>query len=380
MTQFFSIRTDGQPSHAVAQLLQALLQKNLVQAVLVPAKQPLGQVVMPSLITDVRYLETIDPFAPVAWSSAATLVGSLTFKPQGIPIAAVLRSCELRALIELVKLKQGSTEDLLLIGLDCWGRYENRDYLTLAENDPDFSRTFLKGMAEGQEPSAKHELSLACQICQHPVPEPCDLRLCLVGSDPLQQLWLEGTSPKGEKVLQALELAPATEPGPPGRAPAVQALIEKRQARQAAVFAAFKEKTATIEGLRTVLSPCSNCYNCRGACPVCYCRQCVFCSDTFRHDGQAYWQWSKAHGRLKMPTDTLFYHLTRMVHVSTLCVGCGQCSSACPNGLPLLELMRTVAEATQGRFEYLPGRDLEEKPPLATFHDNEFAEITGQRK
>jgi len=77
-----------------------------------------------------------------------------------------------------------------------------------------------------------------------------------------------------------------------------------------------------------------------------------------------------------MPTDTIFYHLTRMLHMSTLCVGCGQCSSACPNDIPVVELFRTVAEATQARFDYVPGRDFQEKQPLATFRDGEFEDVS----
>ena len=81
-----------------------------------------------------------------------------------------------------------------------------------------------------------------------------------------------------------------------------------------------------------------------------------------------------------MPTDTLFYHLTRMVHMSTLCVGCGQCSSACPNDLPVWEMLSTVADRTQARFDYLPGRSLEEGQPLAVFHAEEYDDVTGQYK
>jgi formate dehydrogenase subunit beta len=81
-----------------------------------------------------------------------------------------------------------------------------------------------------------------------------------------------------------------------------------------------------------------------------------------------------------MPTDTVFYHLTRMIHMSTLCVGCGQCTSACPNDIPLMELFGTVSDKTQSRFDYLPGRSLEEGQPLATFYTEEFAEVTGQVK
>jgi formate dehydrogenase subunit beta len=67
-----------------------------------------------------------------------------------------------------------------------------------------------------------------------------------------------------------------------------------------------------------------------------------------------------------------------MLHMSTLCVGCGQCTSACPNDIPVGALFRTVASRTQERFEYQPGRDVAEPQPLATFNGEELLEVTGQ--
>ena len=78
-----------------------------------------------------------------------------------------------------------------------------------------------------------------------------------------------------------------------------------------------------------------------------------------------------------MPTDTIFYHLTRMAHMSTACIGCGQCSNACPNGIPVMELFRTIAHATQGAFDYTAGLSLEDDPPLSVFREREFPEVTG---
>ena len=81
-----------------------------------------------------------------------------------------------------------------------------------------------------------------------------------------------------------------------------------------------------------------------------------------------------------MPAEILLYHLTRMTHMSSLCVGCGQCTSACPNDIPLAELFRSVANRVQARFDYHPGRALDESQPLAVFYDDELTEVTGQVK
>jgi formate dehydrogenase subunit beta len=80
---------------------------------------------------------------------------------------------------------------------------------------------------------------------------------------------------------------------------------------------------------------------------------------------------------IKIPTDTVFYHLTRLAHMSTACVGCGQCSNACPNDIPVMEVFRTVSHRTQDAFGYEAGRSLDEKPPLSEFREEEFEDIVG---
>jgi formate dehydrogenase subunit beta len=100
-------------------------------------------------------------------------------------------------------------------------------------------------------------------------------------------------------------------------------------------------------------------------------------TDVFDHEPAQYLRWAAHRGAVKLPTDTLFYHLTRLAHMSTACVGCGQCSNACPNDIPLMELFRSVAHRTQAAFGYTAGRSPDEKPPLAEFRENEFPEVEG---
>lgn len=381
MSQFASLDTEGQPTRAVQQLLTRLLTSSVVKAVLAPATQRHKRVVMQTLISDRARMVELDPFAPAVFTNAGPLAAALTFKAQGLPVAALLRSCEVRALVELSKLNQADASGLLLIGVDCFGRFENQDYLGLAARHPDLSLTFLTRAASGQGSALETgiELATACQACEYPVAPLADIRLCLVGTDPRQALWWEGVSDKGCAALEAAGLTlTATEPA--GRAEAVKRLETERRSFRDELFASFQAKTSSMDALLEATASCVSCFNCRVACPVCYCRQCVFCTDLFRQEGEKYLQRSRKSGSLKMPTDTLFYHLTRMAHMSAMCVGCGQCSSACPNGVAVMELFRTTAKATQERFEYLPGRSLEEKQPLATFHDDELEDTTGQRK
>lgn len=359
---------------AVQAFLRMLLERGEAKAVLVARHIQGGTAVMPALVSDVERLGEADPLAPAFPLNAAKVVSRLTRKPVGDRVAVVLRPCEIRAFVELVKLKQGSVDDLLIIGLDCPGAMRNEDYRTYAaEHGDGATEHFLKGMANGGGP--EDLLSPACRVCAHPVPGACDITLGTLGADPAGELFVMANSPAGETVLSNLRLPPANAPA--GREEAIRKLLATRNEKREAMFRETAEATSDMEKLIQYLSHCVNCHNCRVACPVCYCRECVFTTDVFDHDPGQYMRWSRRKGAVKMPTDTVFFHLTRLAHMSTACVGCGQCSNACPNDIPVMELFQTLARVTQAAFDYEPGRSLEEAPPLSVFREKEFSEVTG---
>ena len=127
--------------------LKKLLEETEIEAILVAQHLPMRNVVMPTLVTDPEKLEGADPLAPAFPLNASKVLSRLTRKPLGGKgkIAAVLRPCEIRAFIELVKLKQGSTEGLVLIGVDCLGAYNNLNYTRFAgEHGADSTLRFLE--------------------------------------------------------------------------------------------------------------------------------------------------------------------------------------------------------------------------------------------
>ncbi len=356
---------------------EAVLSQEDIGAVLVPGHLPHQQTVMPMLVTEPEQLAGIDPLAPSFPLNGARVLSRLLRKPVGSRVAALLRPCEMRAFLELVKLNQASTDEVILIGMDCLGAFGNRDYADFAGDDPldstlQFSRQRLGGK-EGHVQTAK--LAPACRVCEFPIPEAADVLIGLYGTDGGGRLPVQSQSPKGEELLSALNL-PAGQI-PPARDAAIEQLRKERLAARDRMFAQTAESVNSLEKMSTYFSRCINCYNCRVACPVCYCKECVFVTDVFYHEPGQYLRWARRKGTLKMPTDTVFYHLTRLAHMSTACVGCGQCSNACPNDIPVMEVFRTVAHRTQQAFGYQAGRSLEDKPPLSEFREDEFEEVVG---
>jgi len=356
---------------------QTLLQNGEISALMLPQHLPMKNMVMPTLVTDPEKINGADPLAPVFPINAAKVVSKLTRRPIGERVAVVLRPCEIRAFIELVKLKQGSMEDVVLVGMDCYGAYSNVDYPRFAgEDGTEATLRFHQNVMSGKGTAFEDfDLSPACKACEHPIPENADLIIGLLGVDTKDHLLLKANTPAGEDLLEKLNLPEGAEPE--GRQKAIDALVADRTAYRDQMFEETSEATADIEKLTTYLANCVNCYNCRVACPVCYCKECVFVTDVFDHEPSQYLRWANRKGIIKMPTDTVFYHITRLAHMSTACIGCGQCSNACPNNIPVMEIFRTIASYTQKAFDYEAGRSVEDEPPLSVFREAEFREVTG---
>lgn len=365
------------PVTALQGFLKKLLQDKDIKALLVARRLPIKNAVMPALITDPEKINEADPLAPAFPLNAAKMAAKISRRPLDGKVAVVLRPCEIRAFIELVKLKQGSMDEVILVGVDCFGAYGNIDYPRFAGEDGVGSTLkFYENAMSGKGTAFEDfDLSPACRACEWPVPENADILVGLLGLDADDHLFVKANTSDGEALLDKMDLPKAKEPE--RRNEAIEALIADRIAYRDQMFEETGQATSDLNKLTGYLANCVNCYNCRVACPVCYCKECVFVTDVFDHESSQYLRWAERKGMLKMPTDTAFFHLTRLAHISLSCIGCGQCSNACPNNIPVMEIFRTIAAGTQKAFGYEAGRSPEDEPPLATFRENEFSELTG---
>jgi ferredoxin len=104
------------------------------------------------------------------------------------------------------------------------------------------------------------------------------------------------------------------------------------------------------------ISKCMLCNACRSACPNCYCKVC-FAEQTRPN-------WTGSGGGLN---DLIAYHLGRIFHQAGRCVDCGACVRACPMGIDLRTFTYKLVRDAEELFDYTPGLDLEQVPPLAGF-------------
>jgi formate dehydrogenase subunit beta len=353
---------------AVRGFLKQLLETDIVDALLVPMETPAGTVT-PALVADPELLDAADPLAPVLGLNAAHVVGNVSVREPRGRIGAVLRPCELRALVELVKLQQASLDDLLTIGVDCPGTYDVPVY-TAMRDESGVDMTPLLEAARSGELVSEEELLLrdACQMCERPHVEEADITLELFGADLAAGIPVSLSDELSERLgMTAVE-------GDGRRTEVVGKIAAARTDVRDARFAKIREQLER-EGIEGVFAACVRCHNCMTVCPMCYCKTCLFKSPVFDHEPAQYMNWAGRKGAYRLPADTMLFHLTRLNHMVLSCIGCGMCTSACPADLPVGQVFRAVGQQVQDVFQYVPGRSVEEPLPLVTFREDEWMDV-----
>ena len=363
---------------AVRGFLKRLLETEVVDALLVPMETPAGAIT-PALVADPDLLDVANPLAPVMGLNAARVAGHVSVREPRGRIGVVLRPCELRALVELIKLQQASLDDVVTIGVDCLGTYDVPVYAAM-QADGGVGMAALLATAQSGElaPQEGYAFRDACQMCEGPHVEQAEVTLELFGADLAAGIPVSLSDEVADKLgMDSVEAernqAIKKEPGFK-RAEVVDKVVAARTQVRDARFAEMRQRLEQ-EGVEGVFAACVRCHNCMTVCPICYCRTCLFKSPVFDHAPMQYVNWAQRKGAYRLPADTMLFHLTRLNHMVLSCIGCGMCTSDCPAELPVGLVFRTIGQQVQAVFDYVPGHSVEEPLPLVTFREDEWMEV-----
>ena len=147
-----------------------------------------------------------------------------------------------------------------------------------------------------------------------------------------------------------------------GEAELAEPAAEKGAEQRYAELDAFLQKTPAqrLAYWREELSRCVKCYACRQACPLCYCTRCI--ADKNRPTA------IDTSATLK---GNFAWQITRAFHLAGRCVGCDQCTRACPAGIDLRLLNLSLARAAEANFGYRAGLDRQAEPVIGGYSEKD---------
>jgi formate dehydrogenase subunit beta len=244
-------------------------------------------------------------------------------------VGIVAKGCDGRSIVGHIVEGQLRREDIFIIGVPCQGVVDTRKIESKAGRRVDgFSldgETMVINAAGGSEVRVPRADVLAdpCLVCRYPIPTVYDT---LVGEEKL--------------------------------VPSVEDTFEE--------IDSFEGKRADErwQYFEMEVAKCIRCYACRNACPLCYCDDCIV--------DRSNPQWF---GKSTDLSDTMMFHLVRIMHTAGRCVDCGACTRVCPTGVNLRLLRRRVEREVQERFGHTAGLSTDALPCLEAYSENDADEF-----
>jgi len=334
---------------------KGLLENKVVDCLVIPRR--VGNSVSYVLVRDKDKIAAPESaiFAPSFGVNAANIVKGWMIKEK---VGIVAKPCEIRATVEMIKLKQLNEDSVLLITVDCAGAFTNEVYAEhYADIGDQVDSAKIKELA-GKGISIRD----ACAICENRLADVGDI---IIAQADGEKAVVAGLTEMGEEALSAVELSLEEKD--------LERAGEKEQiAAEAKKNLEGLPKISSEEALEEFLQNCIVCKNCRDVCPVCYCKECFFDQPLGNPAGGDLLNLAEVRGAIGVPTNQLMYHLTRVYHVSTTCVACGACEDACPKDIALTRFYPVIAQKVQEIFEYVPGKDVKEPLPFTVYVEEEL--------
>lgn len=338
------VNTHGNPLGALQTLLGNLWQTARLDGMLVPLNGVnTPPYVRPRLVWHPAELAQVNPFKPLMTINSARLIPELLQEHPGKRIAVLLRPCEMRALVEMVKHAPISLEDLLTITVDCLGTFPLEDYLWRLERKGSSAQLTEEALHFARQGGIQaYRYRAACQYCISPGAHGAQVNIGVLGLPVRQVLTISLGNPALAEQLDLAHISdgPAAAELVAQRGELLTRLAETHQHTRARILDGLAEILPSgVAALVEQFDSCGDCQLCLDSCPIC---EVDFpqrgADNRFIEDDVARWLVS--------------------------CAGCGMCEQVCPNHKPLSTVFTHIRELLDEQYGYTPGISVEQPLPV----------------
>jgi formate dehydrogenase subunit beta len=307
------LETKGEALRAAQDFLKKLFEGAALDAMLVPVHT--GSIVRPTVVTTADGLGQANMFAPLMVDNSARPLARYMSDNPDKRIGAVLRACEIRALMELSTRRLIALGNVLVIGVDCLGTFSEDDFAwrgsvsKLTQEALQFAR---------QGGAVVYRYRPACQMCTDPMPDRADLTIDLLGLPVRHRLMVTVHS---DSLAGRLDMAALTDGAAPSELIEQHARMRARmaarrdRARERITHALSTDLAMTVDQLVDHLAECDPCQTCLETCPIL----------------------SSLGPELPLTRDAVTGWLMS-------CAGCGMCEQSCPEHLPLVSIFTRIRQ------------------------------------
>jgi formate dehydrogenase (coenzyme F420) beta subunit len=353
--EYWALSTHGDPLGSLRNLIKQIwLDADLDGMVITSTKDDM-KTPIPGFITEVNLIDEINPFNPLMVTNISKLIpGFLTQYPLA-KIAAVLRPCEMRALIEMSKHISLNLDGLITISVDCLGTLPTDEYQWRLERLGKSHSSQENTEIVAQDDLALEALAFArqggiipyryrsaCQVCNSPAASHATVNVHILGLPVRQHLLL---SIEDSGLINQFHLdRHATKLADNDLVKQHERVVSKMNERHARTMERVNEDLgnllpADVDAVIRQLDGCGECQTCMDVCPICSVDR----------------PYRNADGR---------YDRTSVMRWLVSCAGCGMCEQSCPAHLPTAAIFAHIRQKLAQEWEYVPGRSVNEPIPI----------------
>jgi formate dehydrogenase subunit beta len=337
MVNHWALKTRGNPLEAVRQFIAGIWLHAKLERILLPLKNE-GEPMWEAQITgDPSHLERSNPFSPLMTRNAAKQIPEILNQHADANTAALLRPCEMRALIEMSKRSSLDWDRIITISVDCLGTFPEHEYSWRVErkgSPEELTQESLQFSRQGG--IVPYRYRSACQVCEMPIAQSANINIGVVGL-PVRKYIMVTTSNGISDRISFEDLTDGVadpEIVSQYEKTATKVIYRRVKTRYRVMKALSENIPPDVETLILQLEECGDCQKCLQECPICSVETPQRGEDgLYRRDSILRWLVS--------------------------CVGCGMCVQSCPVQKPLNFIFASLREQLADLTGYTPGSSID---------------------